>query len=229
MIATFANCGVIIVGCIIGLFIKGGIPERFNKIIMNGLALCAMFIGFSGALEGNNTIITIVSMALGALVGELIDIDKWLNKLGETIQKKLDKGNGKESKIAEGFVNASLLYCVGAMSIVGALQAGLSGNYDTIYAKTVLDGVSSVIFSASMGIGVIFSSVTVLLYQGGITLCASFLSGILSQAVIAEMTAVGSLMIVGLGLNLLEVTDIKIANLLPGILVPVILGLIGLV
>ena len=229
MIATFVNCGVIIVGCIIGLFIKGGIPERFNKIIMNGLALCAMFIGFSGALEGNNTIITIVSMAVGALVGELIDIDKWLNKLGETIQKKLDKGNGKESKIAEGFVNASLLYCVGAMSIVGALQAGLSGNYDTIYAKTVLDGVSSVIFSASMGIGVIFSSVTVLLYQGGITLCASFLSGILSQAVIAEMTAVGSLMIVGLGLNLLEVTDIKIANLLPGILVPVILGLIGLV
>ena len=229
MIATFVNCGVIIVGCIIGLFIKGGIPERFNKIIMNGLALCAMFIGFSGALEGNNTIITIVSMALGALVGELIDIDKWLNKLGETIQKKLDKGNGKESKIAEGFVNASLLYCVGAMSIVGALQAGLSGNYDTIYAKTVLDGVSSVIFSASMGIGVIFSSVTVLLYQGGITLCASFLSGILSQAVIAEMTAVGSLMIVGLGFNLLEVTDIKIANLLPGILVPVVLGLIGLV
>ncbi|WP_414697363.1 DUF554 domain-containing protein [Peptacetobacter sp. AB845] len=229
MIATFVNCGVIIVGCIIGLFIKGGIPERFNKIIMNGLALCAMFIGFSGALEGNNTIITIVSMALGALVGELIDIDKWLNKLGETIQKKLDKGNGKESRIAEGFVNASLLYCVGAMSIVGALQAGLSGNYDTIYAKTVLDGVSSVIFSASMGIGVIFSSVTVLLYQGGITLCASFLSGILSQAVIAEMTAVGSLMIVGLGLNLLEVTDIKIANLLPGILVPVVLGLIGIV
>ena len=229
MIATFVNCGVIIVGCIIGLFIKGGIPERFNKIIMNGLALCAMFIGFSGALEGNNTIVTIVSMALGALVGELIDIDKWLNKLGETIQKKLDKGNGKESRIAEGFVNASLLYCVGAMSIVGALQAGLSGNYDTIYAKTVLDGVSSVIFSASMGIGVIFSSVTVLLYQGGITLCASFLSGILSQAVIAEMTAVGSLMIVGLGFNLLEVTDIKIANLLPGILVPVVLGLIGLV
>ena len=229
MIATFVNCGVIIVGCIIGLFIKGGIPERFNKIIMNGLALCAMFIGFSGALEGNNTIITIVSMAVGALIGELIDIDKWLNKLGETIQAKLDKGDGKESRIAEGFVNASLLFCVGAMSIVGALQAGLAGNYDTIYAKTVLDGVSSIIFSASMGIGVIFSSVTVLLYQGGITLCASFLSGILSQAVIAEMTAVGSLMIVGLGLNLLEVTDIKIANLLPGILVPVVLGLIGLV
>lgn len=229
MIATFVNCGVIIVGCIVGLFIKGGIPERFNKIIMNGLALCAMFIGFSGALEGNNTIITIVSMAVGALIGELINIDKWLNKLGETIQKKLDKGDGKESRIAEGFVNASLLFCVGAMSIVGALQAGLAGNYDTIYAKTVLDGVSSIIFSASMGIGVIFSSVTVLLYQGGITLCASFLSGILSQAVIAEMTAVGSLMIVGLGLNLLEVTDIKIANLLPGILVPVVLGLIGLV
>lgn len=229
MIATLVNCGVIIVGCIVGLFIKGGIPERFNKIIMNGLALCAMFIGFSGALEGNNTIITIVSMAVGALIGELINIDKWLNKLGETIQAKLDKGDGKESRIAEGFVNASLLFCVGAMSIVGALQAGLAGNYDTIYAKTVLDGVSSVIFSASMGIGVIFSSVTVLLYQGGITLCASFLSGILSQAVIAEMTAVGSLMIVGLGLNLLEVTDIKIANLLPGILVPVVLGLIGLV
>lgn len=229
MIATLVNCAVIIIGCIVGLFLKGGIPERFNKIIMNGLALCAMYIGFSGALEGKNTIVTIISMAVGALIGEMIDIDKWLNKLGETIQNKLSKGEGKDNRIAEGFVNASLLYCVGAMSIVGALQAGLSGNYDTIYAKTVLDGVSSVIFSASMGIGVIFSAATVLLYQGGITICASFLSGILSQGVIANMTAVGSLMIVGLGLNLLKATDIKIANLLPGILIPVILGMIGIV
>lgn len=229
MIATLVNCAVIIIGCIVGLFLKGGIPERFNKIIMNGLALCAMYIGFSGALEGKNTIVTIISMAVGALIGEMIDIDKWLNKFGETIQNKLSKGDGKDNRIAEGFVNASLLYCVGAMSIVGALQAGLSGNYDTIYAKTVLDGVSSVIFSASMGVGVIFSAVTVFLYQGGITLCASFLSGILSQGVIANMTAVGSLMIVGLGLNLLKATDIKIANLLPGILIPVILGMVGIV
>lgn len=225
MIATLINSGVIILGCIVGFFIKGGIPERFNKTIMNGLALCAMFIGFSGALEGKNIIITIVSMSVGAFIGELIDIDKWINKLGDTLQNKFNKGNRNENKIAEGFVTSSLLYCVGAMSIVGAMQAGLSGNYDTIYAKTVLDGVSSIIFSASLGIGVIFSSVTVLIYQGGITLCASFLSGILSQPVIAEMTAVGSLMIVGLGLNLLEATDIKIANLLPGILVPIILGI----
>ncbi|WP_300277438.1 DUF554 domain-containing protein [Peptacetobacter sp.] len=228
MIATLINSGVIILGCIVGFFIKGGIPERFNKTIMNGLALCAMFIGFSGALEGKNIIITIVSMSVGAFIGELIDIDKWINKLGDTLQNKFNKGNRNENKIAEGFVTSSLLYCVGAMSIVGAMQAGLSGNYDTIYAKTVLDGVSSIIFSASLGIGVIFSSVTVLIYQGGITLCASFLSGILSQPVIAEMTAVGSLMIVGLGLNLLEATDIKIANLLPGILVPIILGIFGI-
>ncbi len=228
MIATLINSGVIILGCIVGFFIKGGIPERFNKTIMNGLELCAMFIGFSGALEGKNIIITIVSMSVGAFIGELIDIDKWINKLGDTLQNKFNKGNRNENKIAEGFVTSSLLYCVGAMSIVGAMQAGLSGNYDTIYAKTVLDGVSSIIFSASLGIGVIFSSVTVLIYQGGITLCASFLSGILSQPVIAEMTAVGSLMIVGLGLNLLEATDIKIANLLPGILVPIILGIFGI-
>lgn len=228
MIATLINSGVIILGCIIGFFIKGGIPERFNKTIMNGLALCAMFIGFSGALEGKNIIITIVSMSIGAFIGELIDIDKWINKLGDTLQSKFNKNGKKESKIAEGFVTSSLLYCVGAMSIVGAMQAGLSGNYDTIYAKTVLDGVSSIVFSASLGIGVIFSSITVLIYQGGITLCASFLSGILSQPVIAEMTAVGSLMIVGLGLNLLEATDIKIANLLPGILVPILLGIFGI-
>lgn len=228
MIATLINSGVIIVGCIIGFFIKGGIPERFNKTIMNGLALCALFIGFSGALEGKNMIITIISMAVGALIGELIDIDRWINKLGAFLQSKFNKGNRKENRIAEGFVTSSLLFCVGAMSIVGALQAGLSGNYDTIYAKTVLDGVSSIIFSASMGIGVMFSSITVLIYQGGITLCASYLSGILSQPVIAEMTAVGSLMIMGLGLNLLEASNIKIANLLPGILIPVLLGLVGI-
>ena len=228
MIATFINCGAIIIGCLIGLVIKGGLPKRVSDLIMMALALSVLYIGISGSFEGVNTLITIISMALGALIGEFIDIDKWLNKLGDKIQDKFKSSSGKDSKIAEGFVTSSLLFCVGAMSIVGALQAGLTGNCETIYAKTVLDAISSVVFSASLGIGVIFSSVSVLLYQGGITLGASFLSSLLSDPVVAEMTATGSLMIVALSFNMLGMTKIKVANLLPAILIPIIFGVVGL-
>lgn len=229
MIATLVNCAVIIAGCIIGLIIKGGIPERVSNIIMNALALCVIYIGISGALESTNTLVTIISMAAGALIGELIDIDKYINNLGNIIQNKFSNGKNSGNKIAEGFVTSSLLFCVGAMAIVGALQAGLSGDYETLYAKSVLDGISSIIFSASLGIGVIFSTVTVFIYQGLITVGASFLSSVLSDGVIAGMTATGSLMIVGLGLNLLGVTNIKIANMLPGVIIPIIFGMFGVI
>lgn len=199
---------------------------------MQGLALCVLYIGIAGALEGKHTLITIVCIAIGALIGELIDIDKWLSNLGDKLEKKFakEKSEDKQSKvsISEGFVSASLLFCVGAMAIVGSLQSGLSGNYDTLFAKSVLDGISSIIFSASLGIGVLFSSVAVFLYQGIITIGASFLSGVLSTNVINCMSATGSLLIIGLGLNILKATNIKIANLLPAVFLPIIFGLIGL-
>lgn len=227
MIATIVNCLAIIGGCLVGLIIKGGIPEKLSTNIMNGIALCVLYIGISGSLGGESTLITIISMALGALIGELIDIDKSLNKLGSFIQSKFSTKD-EEDSIAKGFVYSSLLFCVGAMAVVGSLESGLTGNYETLFAKSVLDGISSVIFTASLGIGVIFSAVSVFLYQGIITLGASLLSGVLSESVVGSMTAIGSLLIIGLGLNMLKATNIKVANLLPAMFMPIIFGILGI-
>lgn len=232
MLGTIVNSLAIVLGCVIGLLVKGRVSQKISDTIMNGLALCVVYIGISGALKGENTLLTIICIALGALVGELIDIDKWLNNLGEKIELKVNKGKDKEKEnisISQGFVSASLIFCIGAMSIVGSLQSGLTGNHETLLAKSVIDGITSIIFTATLGIGVIFSSISVFLYQGIITLGASFLSNILSDAVINSMTCVGSLLIIGLGLNILKATNIKIANLLPAVFLPIIAGILGII
>lgn len=226
MLGTIVNCIAIISGCFLGLIVKGRLSEKISKTIMAGLGLCVLYIGIDGALKGEETLLIIISIALGALIGEIIDIDKWLNSLGQYLESKIKKKNGQKVSIAEGFVSASLLFCVGAMAIVGSLESGLKGNHDTLFAKSLLDGITSIIFTSSLGIGVIFSSVTVLIYQGAITLGAGFLSSLLSGEVISNISAVGSILIIGLGLNMLGVTKIKIANLLPAVVLPIILGLI---
>lgn len=230
MIGTIVNCCAIIIGCILGLIIKDKMTEKISNTIMNGLALCVLYLGISGSIDAKNPIIMIVSIALGALMGELIDIDKRLSNLGEKLEYRFSKNDGISNvSISQGFVSASLLFCVGAMAIIGSLQSGLSQNYDTLFAKSILDGISAIIFSASLGIGVIFSTLAVFIYQGSITLCASFLSGILSEPVINCMSATGSLLIIGLGLNILKSTNIKIANLLPSVFLPIIFGILGII
>src|SRR5471030_1516990 len=229
MLGTIVNSLAIIGGCLIGLIVKGRLTEKISSTIMNGLSLCVLYIGISGALKGNDTLQMIICIAIGALVGEIIDIDKRLNNLGDMIEKKINskkknQSNGKIS-ISEGFVTSSLLFCVGAMAVVGSLESGLKGNYTTLFAKSILDGVASIIFASSLGIGVILSSIAVFIYQGSITLLAGGLSTILTEAVISNMSAVGSLIIVGLGLNMLGVSKIKVANLLPAIFLPIIFGL----
>ena len=224
MLGTIVNCIAILLGCSIGLIAKGKIPERVSKTIMNGLALCIIYIGVSGALKGEDTLQMIICIALGALIGELIDIDKWLINLGNYIESKVGKKNEKVS-IAEGFVSASLLFCVGAMALVGALESGLQGNHTTLFAKSVLDGISAIIFASTLGIGVMLSAIAVFIYQGVITMGAGLLSGVLSTVVITNMSAVGSLLILGLGLNMLGVTKIKVANLLPALFIPIIFGM----
>lgn len=228
MIGTIINAASIIAGCLIGILIKGGIPKKLSNTVMNGIALCVIYIGISGSFQGTNTLITIVSMAMGSLIGELIDIDKWLNKLGEKLESKLKKDKSSSGSISQGFVSASLLFCVGAMAVVGSLESGLKGVHDTLFAKSILDGISSIIFTASMGIGVIFSAISVLLYQGTITMCASFLSNILSDSVINSMTSVGSLLIMALGLNMIKACNIKVANLLPAMIIPVFFAIFGI-
>ena len=222
MLGTIVNSIAVIVGCLVGLVVKGRLTEKISTTIMNGLALCTLYIGISGALNGGDTLIMIISVAIGALLGEIIDIDKWLNKLGYYLESKFKGKKENNISIAEGFITSSLLFCVGAMAIVGSLESGLKGNHDTLFTKSILDGISSSIFTSSLGIGVIFSAVTVLVYQGAITLGAGLLSGVLSTTVITNMSAVGGLLIIGLGLNMLGITKVKIANLLPAIFLPIL-------
>lgn len=223
-IGSIVNAIAIIIGSLIGIIIRRGLPDKIKDTLMNGLALCVLFIGISGVLKGNNTLLIIISIVIGGVIGELIDIDKAIIKLGDRVEENF---KGKESKISEAFVTATLLFCVGSMAIVGALESGLAGNHHTLYAKSILDGIVSIIYSSTLGIGVIFSSAVVFLYQGLITLCASYLKGFLIESVISNMTAVGSLLIIGLGLNMLGVTKIKVANLLPAIFIPMIYQLIA--
>jgi len=230
MLGTIVNAIAIIGGCLVGLVVKGRLTEKISTTIMNGLALCILYIGISGALKGKDTLQMIICIALGALIGEIIDIDKRLNNLGDMIEKKINgkkknSSSNEKNSISEGFVTSSLLFCVGAMAVVGSLESGLQGNHTTLFAKSILDGISSIIFTSSLGIGVILSSIAVLIYQGSITLLAGGLSSILTDTVILNMSAVGSLLIVGLGFNMLGASKIKVANLLPAIFIPIIFGL----
>ena len=222
MIGTLVNCATIIIGSLIGIFLHKGLPEKLGDTIMLGVSLCVLYIGISGSLEGENTIITILSIVIGGIIGYLLDLDGKLNKLGQWIESKFKKTENSKNSIAEAFVSSSVLFCVGAMAIVGSLQSGLSGNHEMLFTKSILDGISSIIFASSLGIGTIFSVFAVLLYQGSITLLAQWISPYLSDAVIADMTCAGSILIIGLALNLLKLTDIKIANYLPAIFLPII-------
>jgi uncharacterized membrane protein YqgA involved in biofilm formation len=230
MLGTIVNSLAIIGGCLVGLIVKGRLTEKISLTIMNGLALCVLYIGISGVLKGEDTLQIIICIALGALIGEIIDIDKKLNELGEIIEKGINgkrknTSSNEKISISEGFVTSSLLFCVGAMAVVGSLESGLQGNHTTLFAKSILDGVSSIIFTSSLGIGVMLSSVAILIYQGSITLLAGGLSTVLTESVINNMSAVGSLLIVGLGFNMLGICNIKVANLLPAIFIPIIIGL----
>lgn len=219
MLGTVVNSIAIIVGGAIGTFLKVGIPERFKNIVMQGVALSVMIIGISSGLQFNNLMVVIVSLVIGGIIGEALNIEEYLNKFGDTLQKKLSKD--KSSTISKGFVTASLVYCIGAMAIVGALKDGLSGDHSILFAKSVLDGISSIIFASTFGIGVVFSAISVFLYQGSISLGASFLQGLLTKPVVEDMTAVGGILIFAISLNMLEIKNIKVGNLLPAIFIPI--------
>ena len=222
MIGTIVNTLAAVVGGLLGSLLKKGIPERFADLVQKGLALCVLYIGIKGSLVGTNTLVTILSLVLGAILGELLDIDGGIERLGAWAQSKLSKGG---SRLGEGFVTASLLFCVGSMSVVGSLQSGLTGNHETVFTKSMLDFVSAIILASSLGLGVCLSGVFVLVYQGAIVLLARWAAPILSDYVVAEMSCAGSLLIVALGLNMLGITKLKVGNLLPAMFLPIILCL----
>jgi len=219
MLGTIVNTVAIIAGSLLGLLLKGGIPEKYSRIMMQAIGLVVILIGVKTALKTNDILIVIVSMAMGSVLGELIRIEERLETLGNWLGGFFSEKSGN---IAKGFVMTSLLYCVGAMAIVGALESGLTGNHQTLFAKAFLDGIGSILFASTMGIGVLFAAVPVFVYQGSITLAASALKPFLIPAVVAQMSAVGGLLILAIGLNLLDIKQLKIGNMLPAIFLPLI-------
>ena len=217
------NFFLVILGSLLGLLFKKGIPEKIQQTLMTGMAFCVLYIGITGLFEDNaNILVIIVCMALGAIIGELLDLDKAVNNLGLKLEKSVSKGNSN-TKIAEGFVAATLLFCVGAMTIVGSIDSGINGDNLTLYSKSVIDCVAGAALTSSMGIGVIFASFSTLIIEGGLTLLAGVVSPILSDYIITQMSVIGSLLIIALALNMLGITKIKVMNFVPAILLPIIL------
>ena len=220
MKGTIANTAAVVLGAGLGLLLRKGIPERFKTTIMQGLSLAVFLIGVQMALKTGNILIVIGSLVSGGLIGEALRLDRLLDKLGQWFENRLATSPGRISK---GFVTGSLVYCVGSMAVVGAIQDGLTGNTEVLYAKAMLDGIASIVFSSTLGFGVMLSALSVFIYQGTITLLASYAQTLMTSAAITEMTATGGLLIVAIAANMLEVAAIKVVNLLPAVFVSILL------
>lgn len=223
MLGTLVNTIAVIAGSLIGMILTKGISEKIADNLMKGLGLCTLFLGIQGSLKGENTLILILSMVIGIFIGTVLDFEEKVNKLGRFLEQTIQKKGGKDVAIVEGFVTSSLLFCVGAMAIVGSMQSGLTGNHEILYNKSMMDFVAAIIFASTFGVGVLFSSLFVLIYQGSITLLANLISPFLTDYVINEMTCVGFVIIIGLSFNMLGLTKLKIMNFVPAIFIPIIL------
>ncbi len=217
---TLVNAGAIIAGGMIGAILGRLVPKRFNEIAMQGIGLAVLLIGLQMAMQSQQVLLLIFSLVLGGIFGELLRLEERLLQVGKSIERLV---GGGQSRIARAFVYTTLIYCVGAMAITGSLESGLLGRHQILYAKSALDGISAVIFASTMGVGVAFSALPVLFYQGTIVLMARWASLFLSDTIIVEVSAVGGLLIVGIGLNLLQIKTLKIGNMLPALLFNAIL------
>lgn len=222
---ALVNFNLVLIGSLIGVAFKKGIPEKIKSGLLTGMALCVFLIGVSGMLEdGSKILVVIISVAVGAIIGELIDLDKWVNKFAKFIESKFAK-KGKADNIAEGFVTATLLFCVGAMTIIGSIESGIAGENTTLYSKSIIDGISAAALASSLGIGVALSAFPVVIIEGGLTLLATVVGPYLSGDVITQMSVIGSLLIVAISLNMMGLTKIKVMNFVPAIFMPLLLCL----
>ena len=223
MIAAIVNCVVIILGGLLGILLGSRLKEEHTRTIVAGLGICTMVIGITGAITTSNILIVIICLVIGTILGELLKIEHRLDTLGNWLKEKVAK-NGGGRRFTEGFVTASLLFCVGSMAVMGSFDAGLRGDYSTIFAKSALDCVMAVTFAATMGVGVLFSGAAVLIYQGALTLLAGVVEPYLSAEVVQEMSAVGGVLLIGTGMNIIGLTKdrIKVGNMLPAIFFPVV-------
>lgn len=219
MLGTIVNCIVVIVGSILGIILKKGINEKYTNTIIDGVSLGLIVVGIMGGIKTNNLVLLIISLALGGLIGEAIDIEGGLIKFGKKIENRFAQG---DSYFAKAFVSATLVFCVGAMAIVGSIESGLTGNHEILFAKSTMDGIFAIIFAANLGIGTAFAAIPVFIYQGSMTLLAIYLKDILTPELINEMSAIGGILIIGIGINMLNIKKIKVGNLLPAVFIPLI-------
>lgn len=219
-LGTIVNAVGIFVGAVLGLIFKKGLPKKWQETMMSGIAICIVVIGVQMALKTNNIVIVIFSIVIGSILGEIIDIEAGMNKIGEVLGKHIAGSNKSvAAEIAAGFVNASVLFCSGAMAIVGSIQDGLLGDHATLFAKATLDGLISLVLTANLGVGVALSALSVGIYQGAITMLAGFIGPYITDAMLAEITGSGGVMIMAIGTNMLHLTKIRIGNMIPAMLV----------
>ena len=234
MLGTIVNCLAVFIGGCAGLLFKNAIPDKYNHTVMQGVSLSVILVGIKSALGSDDLLVIIISLALGSLIGEWIDIEAYLKRMGDWLERRFSKHSDSDQSgpnppastrsggFSTGFVTASLIFCVGSMAIVGSLESGLMGKHDILYAKSALDGIVSLILSSSLGFGVIFSAVPILVYQGSITLLAGFVKPVLVPEVVSQMSATGGLLIIGIGLNMLREKKLRVGNMLPAIFIPLI-------
>ena len=217
LLGSAVNGIAIVIGGLIGMFAGKLLPERIRTALVPTMSLVTIGIAVPGMMKTENLLIPILSMVIGTFIGELIDIDGALQKLSNKLQSKF-----KGSSVAEGFFTCSLVFAVGAVAVMGALDSGLKGDHNLLYAKALMDGTAAIAFAAALGLGVVFSSVTVFVVEGGIALLAGLVADLLSTAVINEISFVGSLLIVGISLNMMGVTKLRILNMVPALVLPIL-------
>lgn len=219
MLGTIVNVAAVIAGSSIGLLLKTRLPGKITAIVFQGIGLVTLFFGVAMALRSQNWVILILSVVSGAIVGQVLNLDERMNRAGEKLKKSLKITN---KRFTEGMVTAFLLFCMGSLTVLGALEEGMNQNPELLLAKSVMDGFSSIALSAAMGIGVMFSVIPLLIYQGGITLFAGSLQNVLSEPLIMEITAAGGIILLGMGINILEIKKIQVLNLLPALLMAIV-------
>lgn len=215
MVGTLVNVGTVILGSSIGLLLKNKLPQKIVKIVFQAIGLFTIALGVYMSLKGNEFLLIVFSLVIGSIVGEWIDIDKYLNRFSDKIKKKIKSNN---EKFTEGLITAFLLYCMGSLTILGAFDEGLGNGSELLITKSVMDGFSSIALASALGIGVMFSVIPLFIYQGGLTLFAAYLQDVLTQVYINEITAVGGILLIGLGINILEIKSLRIINMIPALL-----------
>ncbi len=220
MQGTIINVGAVLIGSVIGLIIHTKLPQKIITVIFQGMGLFTIVLGISMAVKTNNFLIMILSIVLGSIIGEFFDIGDAINKFSDKFKTKM---KSEDDKFTEGFLTSSLLFCTGSMAILGAIEEGLGGEPTVLLAKSVLDGCASIVLAASFGVGVIFSAIPLLLYQGGLTMFASSLQYFFTDTIVTELTATGGVLLVGLGISILEIKELRIVNMLPSLVIVVIL------